>query len=313
MNGLLLRGMSRLGDRIENVLNESRMLLLGGQVLLGFTYRICFEPAFERLPFLAQAVEVSGLAVMNVGMCWLIWPAAFHRIAEHGRQSQRIHEFTTRVLDWALLPFCLGLGLGFYPVSIAMHVPHPAAISVATGCLALAAWYGGGALRRRVPRPAAVRSKGSGDEGQSGKDLSERVKKVLIECRMALPGAQAFLGFQFAIVFTESFAKLSRTSQWVHFASLIATTISIVLLIAPAAYHRLAEGGEDTERFHDVASYLLLATLVFLGPGMAGDLYVVLAKVTDSAATGAAVAGGLLLACYVVWFGISLLRRRSKL
>jgi len=29
-----------LSDRIENVLNEGRMILFGGQVPLGFTYRI---------------------------------------------------------------------------------------------------------------------------------------------------------------------------------------------------------------------------------------------------------------------------------
>ena len=134
------------------------------------------------------------------------------------------------------------------------------------------------------------------------------MKKVLIECRMALPGAQAFLGFQFAIVFTESFAQLPRAWQWVHFASMVSMTIAIVLLIAPAAYHRLAEAGEDTERFHNVASYLLLVALAFLAPGMAGDLYVVLAKVTGASTVAATVAGGLLLACYGLWFGVSMLQ-----
>jgi hypothetical protein len=32
--------MAKLSDRIENVLNEARMLLLGGQVLLGFSYAL---------------------------------------------------------------------------------------------------------------------------------------------------------------------------------------------------------------------------------------------------------------------------------
>jgi hypothetical protein len=52
------------------------------------------------------------------------------------------------------------------------------------------------------------------------------------------------------------------------------------LLIAPAAYHRIHEAGDDTERFHRVASRLMLAALVFLGPGMAGDLFLVIANVT---------------------------------
>ncbi len=39
--------MAKLGDRIENALNEDRLLLLGLQVLLGLTYTICFEPKFQ--------------------------------------------------------------------------------------------------------------------------------------------------------------------------------------------------------------------------------------------------------------------------
>ncbi len=304
--------MPRLSDHIENVLNETRMLLLGGQVLLGFTYRICFEAAFERLPAGARYVEVIGLAIMTTGLAWLVWPAAFHRIAENGWQTQRIHEFTTDVLDWALLPFCVGLGMSFYPVCVALQVPHAKLISTAAGCLALGAWYGGAALHRHAGAREHAGKRLLQEERRQPDDLPERIKKVLIECRMALPGAQAFLGFQFAIVFSEAFAKLPRELQWIHFASLIAMTCSIVLLIAPAAYHRLAEAGEDSEHFHQVASYLLLAGLAFLAPGMAGDLYVVLAKVTRSQTISIAVAGGLLVASYALWFGVSLLKRRPE-
>jgi hypothetical protein len=127
---------------------------------------------------------------------------------------------------------------------------------------------------------------------------------------MALPGAQAFLGFQFAIVFARAFEQIPRAWQMIHFLSLLATTISIVLLIAPAAYHRLAEAGEDTEHFHTVASRLLLAALVFLAPGMAGDLFVVIAKVSGSAKTAALIAGIMLLAFYGLWFGVSAFRKK---
>ena len=127
---------------------------------------------------------------------------------------------------------------------------------------------------------------------------------------MALPGAQAFLGFQFAIVFAQGFDNLPRSSQLVHFSSLLATTMAIVLLIAPAAYHRLVEHGENTERFHRLAIRLLLAALVFLGPGMAGDLFVVIRKLTSSEGLAAVTSTALLLVFYVLWFGVSLWRRR---
>ena len=75
-------------------------------------------------------------------------------------------------------------------------------------------------------------------------------------------------------------------------------------------YHRIHEAGEDTENFHKVASRLLLAALVFLGPGMAGDLFVVIAKQTQSPGMAGAIAGLLLLAFYGLWFGVSAWRRK---
>ena len=82
-----------------------------------------------------------------------------------------------------------------------------------------------------------------------------------------------------------------------------------MLLIAPAAYHRLVEHGEDSERFHRVASGLLLAALVPLALGIAGDLLVVVRKVTTSVPTAVAAAVTCLLVLGGAWFGFTLHRR----
>jgi hypothetical protein len=292
--------MAKLNDRVENVLNEARMLLLGGQVLLGFSYRICFEEGFRAIPQSARLAEVGGIGIMTAGLGWLIWPAAFHQIAERGAATETINQFTTRILDWGLLPFGAGLALSFYPVASALHLPYPGWTGALAGIFALAVWYGSS-----LGRPEVKAQKPEQEESS----LSDRIKKVLMECRMALPGAQAFLGFQFAIVFTQGFAELPRSSQLVHFGSLVATTISIVVLIAPAAYHRLAEYGEDTEHFHRVASRLLLTALVFLAPGMAGDLMVVMRQVTGSNALSIWTSALLLSSFYALWFGVSYWKR----
>jgi hypothetical protein len=308
--------MPALSDHIENALNESRMLLLGAQVFVGFSYRICFEPIFARMPLSVQLAEVAALTVMTAGLGWVLWTVAFHQIAEHGRETAEISVFATTVLDWALMPFAVGLGLSLYPVVTVLRIPHGAWIAVAGTSMALVAWYGGAFARkdsgaREKARPHLAREEQKWPQ-RHGTDLPERIRTALIECRMALPGAQAFLGFQFAIVFTDGFGKLPRSTQWIHFGSLLATTIAIVLLIAPAAFHRIAEAGEDTERFHTVASRLLLSALVFLPPGMAGDLYVVLEKVAGSRALAAGVAGFLMLAFYGLWFGASRWKRNDR-
>ena len=116
--------MLKLNDAIENVLNEARILLLGGQVLLGFSFRICFEQKFEQIARPAQLAEIIALGIMTAALGWLIWPAAFHQIKENGRTTASLHIFTTNVLDWALLPFAVGLALTLYTVSTALTLPY---------------------------------------------------------------------------------------------------------------------------------------------------------------------------------------------
>jgi hypothetical protein len=304
--------MLKLNDAIENVLNEARILLLGGQVLLGFSFRICFEEKFEQINRPARLAEIIGLGIMTAALGWLVWPAAFHQIRENGRTTASLHTFTTNVLDWALLPFAVGLALTLYTASTALDLPYSPAIGSAAGAFSIALWYGWSRTGRRPDAKQKVRTELARQEkNDAGKpDLGDRIKKVLIECRMALPGAQAFLGFQFAIVFAKGFEQLRRPWQIIHFVSLLATTVATVLLIAPAAYHRIHEAGEDTENFRKVASRLLLMALVFLGPGMAGDMFVVIVKETQSPATAGAIAGLLLLAFYGLWFGVSAWRRK---
>ena len=70
--------------------------------------------------------------------------------------------------------------------------------------------------------------------------------------------------------------------------------------MAPAAYHRIVEQGEDTERFHTFASRMVL--LALLAPGFSGELYVVLQRIgLPTASVAASVAA--LLCFYGAWFG----------
>lgn len=103
---------------------------------------------------------------------------------------------------------------------------------------------------------------------------------------------------------------LPDSSKYVHLASLGAIALTTVLLIAPAAYHRIVERGEDTESFHRVASAFVLAAMVPLGLGIAGDLFVVVRKITTSSRLALVVSAAVLLLLYGAWFGFTLYRRR---
>lgn len=112
--------------------------------------------------------------------------------------------------------------------------------------------------------------------------LSEKICHVLTEARVVLPGSQALLGFQFTTVLLETFGTLAVAAKVAHFVSLALTAIAVVLLILPAAFHRLAENGEMTDRMHRFSSAMVLAGLVALAAGIGASVFVVAMKMEAS-------------------------------
>src|SRR5919202_328808 len=222
----------------------------------------------------------------------LIAPSMRHRIAEEGRDSGALHGFVCTTAELALLPFALSLGLDLY---IAMErlfgVWGGALAGAGFAALALVFWYGL-EYRRRQRTGHKERAMTAQQSGRvEATPLHARIEQMLTEARVVLPGAQALLGFQLAIVLTTGFDKLPHASKLVHAASLGAIALTVVLLMAPAAYHRIVYAGEDTEAFHRLGSRFVVAASVPLALGLAGDVYVVIAKIAESAVIGLGAAG----------------------
>lgn len=292
------------------------MLVLGSQVLLGFQYRSVFEPGFEKLPLSSQYLKVSALCLMLIALGLLIAPGAYHRIVEEGEDTHELHRFITKVMNFALLPFAVALGFDVY-VSAERTLGRTVALSIAMGAslIALFFWYGL-ELKRRGERDAEIREaqemSKEKDAKSGGAKLTDKIKHVLTECRVVLPGAQALLGFQFVTTLMEAFEKLPSSSKYVHLASLALVALSIILLMTPAAYHRIVERGEETEHFHRFASRILVAAMIPLALGVSGDLFVVVRKVTGSATSAVASAVVSLLFFYGLWFGFTLYKRKRE-
>ncbi len=139
--------------------------------------------------------------------------------------------------------------------------------------------------------------------------LSGKIDQMLTEARVILPGAQALLGFQFIVTMTRAFAQSPREVQYIHFVALAALALCIVLLIAPAAIHRMAFRGRDSERFHTIGSWIVSAALLPLIVGITGDLYIAMLRTLQSATAalaGACAAGLLLLS---LWYALPVILR----
>jgi hypothetical protein len=79
--------------------------------------------------------------------------------------------------------------------------------------------------------------------------LKTKIEQMLTEARVIIPGGQALLGFQFVCTFNRSFKELPLSIQYVHAASLCAVALAVLLLMTPAALHRIAFHGEDDKVF----------------------------------------------------------------
>ena len=188
-----------------------------------------------------------------------------------------------------LLPFALSMGLSFYlGAHWVLGTTGSLILSGGVLTLTLVCWYGVeiAARRRkhgRVHLYAVLDPLREIDMSAEQKtDLTTRIKQVLIECRVVLPGAQALLGFQLIIMWMTAFYKIPQSWKVLHLASLVAVAISTILLITPAAYHRIVEQGEDSEMLHHITARLLLGAMAFLALGICGDFYVV-CRITGSA------------------------------
>lgn len=215
--------MPGLNQRIKNALDEARILVLGSQVLVGFQYRVAFEPGFAGAQRHAHVIDLIATLLMLTGFALVLMPAAHHRIVWNGRDSGELHEFISHAMDWALLPFAIALGLDLF-LACERAGSWPVALAVAVGGSATALFFWWALpLWRRHPLHSEEPEM---PQGPQKTPLEQRVIQMLTECRVVLPGAQALLGFQLLTTFSNAFAELPLSSKMVHLASLVAIAIA---------------------------------------------------------------------------------------
>lgn len=311
--------MAALKDKIQNALDESRTLVLGVQVLLGFQYESVLEKEWEKLPPSSHYLLVGTLGLLLLALASLMVPVTYHHIVARGEDTEDLHRFTVKAIGLALWPFAVGLGLNMYiVVTKAVSATVGIISGLATAATALFFWYGLEALHgifNAAPAQTKDReqpnmnAQATPEADAEKSPIKDKIRHVLTEARLVLPGAQALLGFQFIAVLMEGFNKLAPHAKTVHLASLALIALSTILLMTPAAYHRLVEDGQETEEFYRFASCMVLTAMVPLALGICGDFFVVVRKVTESDSSALGAAGMALLFFFGLWFGFTSYRR----
>jgi hypothetical protein len=82
--------------QLKIALDESRLLILGSQVLFGFQFNGIFQQQFDELPPLSRAFVCAGLTLIMLAVALLIAPSMDHRIIERGQDTTRVLALVAR-------------------------------------------------------------------------------------------------------------------------------------------------------------------------------------------------------------------------
>ena len=143
-------------------------------------------------------------------------------------------------------------------------------------------------------------------------ELHHKVKNALDEARTLILCAQVLLGFQFRAFFEQRFETLPPATRFVEVVGLAFLLIATVLLFMPAAFHRIVEGGEDSERLHKFATSVMCWALLPFSIGFGIDSFVAGETILGRAAGICAGAGVTLLSLFF-WYGLQIRARKLEL
>ena len=106
-----------LGDQVNNIEQEARMVLPGIQALFGFQLMVVFNQNFKvNLLAPEQVIFLISLLLVAISGVLVVAPAAYHRQANH-QISKHFVELSIRFLASAMVPLALGTCLDIYLVT----------------------------------------------------------------------------------------------------------------------------------------------------------------------------------------------------
>ena len=105
-----------LDAKLKTALDESRLLILGAQGLLGFAFQAAFQDLFSEIGPLGRLFHILTLCLLCLSIAFLVVPSFYHQIACNDCSLHRAVHFATSFANWSLLPLTLGLGASGYVI-----------------------------------------------------------------------------------------------------------------------------------------------------------------------------------------------------
>jgi hypothetical protein len=139
-------------DRVNEILQEIRIVLPGTQALLGFQFIAFFNSSFKELSSSLQAYHLINLVLTTFSVILLITPVAYQEIRENGRNTERWLRFTSKIITVAMLCLLAGLAGDIFIAGNLLQLNSNVLAwiaSVFTLSFGMVMWFGITSLKRR--------------------------------------------------------------------------------------------------------------------------------------------------------------------
>lgn len=158
--------------------------------------------------------------------------------------------------------------------------------------------------------PDSERDPNDLDDVADREELRQRYYGLLQELRVVLPGVQVLMAFLLTVPFAQRFDELDDLGRTAYLVALSTSLGSIILLLAPTVFHRVADRTARAARLA-WGIRLTVAGILLLAVSLISAMWCIVRFVFGTP-EATAVAGAGLLAFAAVWIALPLTAGRPR-
>jgi hypothetical protein len=130
------------GEKITQILEETRVVIPGTEIFLAFQLEAIFSDVFQRLSPLYKQIHVCSFILVIISIIMLISLAPYHRICDQGKNTGRTLWYANRTLLISMFVMATDISVNIWLIcAIATSTTLAWYVSVSVWALAMLVWF----------------------------------------------------------------------------------------------------------------------------------------------------------------------------
>jgi uncharacterized membrane protein YphA (DoxX/SURF4 family) len=138
--------------------------------------------------------------------------------------------------------------------------------------------------------------------------LEREHEQLFHELRSIIPATEVQFAFLLTVAFSNRFDELRGYLRTIYFVTFVMAGLSLVLLLAPSAFHRVRFRQRDKEVMMRFANVEVIAAMAMVSLSITGCVFLI-ADLLLPLVAAIVVSVALLAVTTVLWWGLPILRR----